>query len=169
MTSKPLSYRQIMVGRFMTGLSGMDETFATLLDAGRDPKEDLGSELVRLMGESNYIPHSAQADYAAALLREYRQAWERRQSGAPPAPREMWRGIPREQVPWFPVLDEAKCDGCDKCLRFCGSGVFARRESGVVYVAEPFRCLVGCDACARLCRWRAITFPPKHVVTMLGK
>jgi NAD-dependent dihydropyrimidine dehydrogenase PreA subunit len=76
--------------------------------------------------------------------------------------------MPREQVPWFPALDETLCDGCIKCLEFCSHHVYARREDGVVYVAEPYDCVVGCDECARLCKRRAITFPPRLSLMLLA-
>jgi NAD-dependent dihydropyrimidine dehydrogenase PreA subunit len=170
MTNRPtLSYRQIVVGRFPVGLTGLEEIFQSLYDLHREPEDRLGPELVQHAQGHNYIPTSAEADYAAALLREYRLFWEQQQSGTP-RKREMWQGIPREQVPWFPVLDESLCDGCDKCMRFCGNGVYAKRDSGTVYVARPMNCVVGCDACARLCRYRAITFPPRSMLaTLRGK
>ena len=184
--SQSLSYRQIIVGRFPVGLTGLEEIFQSLYDLNREPEERLGPELVQHAQGHNYIPASAEADYAAALLREYRVFWEQQQAGTP-RKREMWQGIPREQVPWFPVLDESRCDGCDKCLKFCGNAVYAKRDtgtpsrsggagssssahlggSGTVYVAQPMNCVVGCDACARLCRYRAITFPPRAMLNAL--
>ena len=163
-----LSYRQIMVGRFPTGLNGLDEIFASLYEANRSPDNGLGPELVYHARQHNYIPTSADAEFAAALLREYRTYCEHKRSGEPPK-RETWQGIPREQVPWFPVLDETLCDGCDKCLQFCANSVYAKRDNGVVYVAEPMNCVVGCDACARLCAHRAITFPPRAILTTLTR
>jgi NAD-dependent dihydropyrimidine dehydrogenase PreA subunit len=174
---RQLSYRQIQVGRFPVGLTGLDEIFQSLFDLHREPENRLGLELVQHARGHNYIPTSAEADYAAALLREYQLFCEQQESGKP-RKREMWQGIPREQVPWFPVLDESRCDGCDKCLKFCSNGVYAKRDtgtpsrhhlggSGTVYVAQAMNCTVGCDACARLCRYRAITFPPRSMLHML--
>ena len=164
-----LSYCQILVGRFPTGLTGLDEIFASLYEAGHEPTEALEAELVYHARQHNYIPSSAEADFAAALLKEYRNYCERRKSGqeGPPA-RSTWRGMPRELVPWFPVLDEALCDGCDKCLQFCPNNVYAKRDTGPVYVAQAMNCVVGCDACARLCRHRAITFPPRAILAAAG-
>lgn len=164
-TETTLSCRQILVGRFPTGLSGLDEIFVSLYEAGRRPTDELGAELVYHTRQHNYIPPSAEGDFAAALLNEYRTYYESRQSGQQgPPKRATWRGLPRELVPWFPVLDESLCDGCDKCLQFCASQVYAKRDSGTVYVDQPMNCVVGCDACARLCRYRAITFPPRAIL-----
>lgn len=164
-----LTYRQIMVGRFPTGLNGLDEVFASLYEDQKEPSDALGSELMALVRRHNYLPSSAEADFKSALVREYRKYFDLRRSGRDPVrKRETWQGIPREQVPWFPVLDETLCDGCDKCLRFCANGVYAKRDNGVVYVSEPFNCVVGCDACARLCRHAAIVFPPRSILISMG-
>ena len=138
--------------------------FESLYQAGRTPADDLGRELVVQAGEHNYIPSSAEHEFAAALSREYRSYWEQKRSGQVMPARP---GLRRQQVPWFPMLDETLCDGCDKCLEFCGNGVYARQDSGVVSVVQPFNCVVGCDACARLCPHRAITFPPRSVLRTL--
>jgi NAD-dependent dihydropyrimidine dehydrogenase PreA subunit len=162
-----LSYRQIMMGHFPVGLNGLDETFESLYQASRCSQDGLQAELVHHVRQYNYVPVSAEADFAAALLREYRTYCEQKRSGEAPKRREPWQGMPREQVPWFPSLDEAHCDGCAKCLKFCGNHVYAKRDDGIVYVAEPYNCVVGCDACARLCAHRAITFPPRRTLTLL--
>jgi len=160
-----VSYRQVMVGRFPTGMTGLDELFEDLFQQGRGLAESLGLELLTRAKEHNYIPRSAEEDFAATLLHEYGKYWKQRQAGQKPgAGRKTWRGIPREQVLWFPMLDQVLCDGCDKCLDFYGNGVYAKRDSGTVHVAQPFDCVVGCDACARLCRHGAITFPPKSML-----
>jgi len=169
MSSNPkLSYHQIMVGGFPSGLNGLDEIFESLYQAGRAPDDGLGPELVYHVRQHNYIPAAAEADFAAALLREYRAYCGQKRSGTAPKKREPWQGMPREQVPWFPALDETQCDGCDKCIKFCSNNVYAKRENGVVYVAEPYNCVVGCDACARLCAHRAITFPPRMSLMLLA-
>jgi Pyruvate/2-oxoacid:ferredoxin oxidoreductase delta subunit len=163
-----LSYRQIMVGGFPAGLNGLDEVFESLYAANRAADDNLGAELVYHIRQHNYIPDSAEADFAAALLREYHTYCEQKRSGEAPKKREPWQGMPREQVPWFPALDETQCDGCDKCIQFCANNVYAERENGIVYVAEPYNCVVGCDACARLCAHHAITFPPRMSLMLLA-
>ncbi|MGO9411005.1 MAG: hypothetical protein ACLQCB_09670 [Spirochaetia bacterium] len=30
-----------------------------------------------------------------------------------------WKGTPREQIPWHPSVDLAKCVSCRKCFEFC--------------------------------------------------
>ena len=168
--SERLSYRQIIVGRFPTGFTGLDEIFQSLFGMNKAPTDDLGLELVSRARELNYIPSSAESDFAAALLREYRSYCEQKQTGRETTPkRETWRGIPREQIAWFPMVDETHCDGCDKCLAFCDSGVYGKRDNGVVHVAQPLHCVVGCDACARLCPHKAIAFPPRSMLRTLRR
>jgi len=159
-----LSYRQVIVGRFPTGFSGLDELFAALYRAGETPADNLGRELVGQARVHNYIPASAEQEFASALLREYRTYWEQKCSGQVMPARA---GPRRQQVPWFPMLDETLCDGCDKCLEFCGNSVYAKKDKGIVSVVQPFNCVVGCDACARLCPHKAITFPPRSVLRTL--
>ena len=166
--NEQLSYRQIMVGRHPTGLRGMEEAFEALYDLDCAPSDDLGQELVARLKPHNYIPSSAQGEFAAALLREYRTYYDEKHSGGHTArQQDTWQGIPRHQVPWFPMLDETLCDGCDKCLEFCSNGVYVKRDSGTVYVAQPLSCVVGCDVCARLCANGAITFPPRSILRTL--
>ncbi len=163
-----LSYRQVIIGRFPTGLSGLDEIFESLYLAGKAPTDELSAQLAARAREHNYIPASLERDFGGALLREYRKFHEQKKSGQTrKAEQNTWRGIPREQVPWFPILDETLCDGCGKCLEFCSRGVYERRDNGVVYVVQPLNCVVGCDACARLCVHKAITFPPRAILRTL--
>lgn len=62
-------------------------------------------------------------------------------------------------VPWFPVIDYARCTNCVQCLDFCLFGVFALRADGTVEVRKPDRCKTNCPACARVCPQVAIIFP----------
>ena len=168
--NEQLSYRQIIVGRHPAGLRGLEEAFEAFYEMDRAPSDEAGQELVARLNLHNYIPASAEGQYVEALLREYRSYWEQRTSGQPTkARRDTWQGMPREQVPWFPMLDEKLCDGCDKCLDFCSNGVYAKRNGGTVYVAQPLNCVVGCDVCARLCPHGAITFPPRSILRTLTR
>lgn len=71
-----------------------------------------------------------------------------------------WRGIPREEIPWFPTIDDVKCIGCRECLNICKNNVLvfdeARQKSTVI---NPYNCVVECRTCARLCPADAISFP----------
>lgn len=72
-----------------------------------------------------------------------------------------YMGIPREKIPWFPVIDEEKCINCGSCLDFCSNNVFEAGETTTI-VANPYNCVVGCSACQRVCDTEAISFPSKE-------
>lgn len=172
--ARNLSYRRVMVEGIPTGMAGLDELFAELAAAGRAPDPSLGPELVRRAAEHNYIVPGHEEAYAEALLREYRRHWEQRtgqgpQASSPPTP-QTWRGHPRHEIPWYPTIYADRCDGCGDCVTFCQYGVFAPNEaSGKVLVVEPFRCLVGCEACVRVCTRGAIAFPPRDVLARFSQ
>jgi len=64
-------------------------------------------------------------------------------------------------IPWFPVIDRARCVSCRQCLEFCLFGVYEKDDDGTVVVVRPQNCKTNCPACARLCPECAIMFP-KH-------
>src|SRR4030043_351087 len=68
---------------------------------------------------------------------------------------QMYQGIPREDIPWFPLIDPDRCDHCLKCLEFCPHGVYESVE-GKLEVANPFNCPVGCSRCQSVCPQKAI-------------
>lgn len=71
-----------------------------------------------------------------------------------------WRGIPREEIPWFPVIDVEKCIGCRECISICKNGVLVFDEvNQKSTVVNPYNCVVECRTCARLCPATAIIFP----------
>ena len=79
-------------------------------------------------------------------------------------------GVPRELIPWAPVIDYSKCNFCLECDEFCPHGVFKRQEGDVkLAVATPSNCVVFCRACAKTCGPDAITFPDKPEVIKLIK
>jgi len=69
-----------------------------------------------------------------------------------------YMGIPREKIPWFPVIDPDKCTNCGSCLDFCSNNVFEAGDEATV-VVNPYNCVVGCAACRKVCDSDAITFP----------
>lgn len=62
-------------------------------------------------------------------------------------------------IPWFPVIDRARCVSCRQCLEFCLFGVYEKDDDGMVIVVRPENCKTNCPACARLCPECAIIFP----------
>jgi NAD-dependent dihydropyrimidine dehydrogenase PreA subunit len=74
-----------------------------------------------------------------------------------------WRGIPREEIPWFPSIDEETCIGCKLCVEFCPNTVLEFDKTlEKARVKHPFNCVVECRACAKLCPVDAITFPNEN-------
>lgn len=77
-----------------------------------------------------------------------------------------WRGIPREDIPWYPVIDPEKCIGCKACIECCKNDAFEFDEStGKTRVKTPYNCVVECRTCARMCPTGAITFPDEAAFT----
>jgi NAD-dependent dihydropyrimidine dehydrogenase PreA subunit len=66
--------------------------------------------------------------------------------------------IPREEIPWFPTIEEALCTNCGICLEFCPNGVYALVEAQT-RVVSPYTCTVGCSQCETKCSPGAIRFP----------
>jgi NAD-dependent dihydropyrimidine dehydrogenase PreA subunit len=62
-------------------------------------------------------------------------------------------------VPWYPVIDAARCVRCGQCVKFCLFGVYATAPDGLPIVARPEKCKNRCPACARICPAAAIIFP----------
>ena len=160
-------YRQIIVEGQPVGLLGLDDVFKDLQAQGRHPQEsDLGMEMVQRLSKDNYIPPSARQGFALALTREYAAFLNRAEGTTASGKRSYgtWRGYPREQIPWYPIVDEDLCDGCGVCLKLCSVGALQPTDNGKVSVADPFACIVGCSSCANVCKPGAIIFPPRSIL-----
>ena len=71
-----------------------------------------------------------------------------------------WRGIPREEISWNPIVDEDACIGCGTCVTGCGRSVYRFDfEAKKAVVVDPLNCMVGCMTCANTCPTGAIGFP----------
>ncbi len=164
-----MSYRQILVDGSPVGLRGLDEAFAALRAAGCKPGDaGLGAEIVGQMRRENYIPDGARDLFAAAFEREYAAYLAQVESGGPARQRGygLWRGYPREAIPWFPTVNEDLCSGCGVCLKLCSTHCLGPADGGKVRVADPFACVVGCSSCANVCKPKAITFPPRAMLEL---
>jgi NAD-dependent dihydropyrimidine dehydrogenase PreA subunit len=76
-----------------------------------------------------------------------------------------WKGIPREEINWAPIVDRDKCTGCGMCVTSCGRSVFDYDwENKKAIVARPLQCMVGCTSCEVWCVFNAISFPDKNYI-----
>ncbi len=157
------SYSQIMIGRAMTGVIGLQEIIAALHQDGMTPDDPaLGVQLLSEFSKRNYVPPTARAAYEEALRREYRRYVEAQRTGQTG---RLWRDARKEHRPWFPTLFEPKCDGCGKCLDVCPNGVLGwNADETKVLVLEPYECAPACQRCAQACPLGAIVMPPMAVL-----
>ena len=79
-----------------------------------------------------------------------------------------WHGVPRQEIPWFPTVNNDACIGCELCFVTCGREVYEieltperRRKARV---DRPYNCMVGCSTCAMVCPTEAISFPLRDIV-----
>jgi NAD-dependent dihydropyrimidine dehydrogenase PreA subunit len=71
--------------------------------------------------------------------------------------------VPREKIAWFPTINNDACIGDRECFNFCKNNVFEWDEAeGRPMVANPYKCVLGCDACMQICPVKAITFPSQQ-------
>lgn len=79
-----------------------------------------------------------------------------------------YKGIPREEIPWYPSIDEEKCTACGTCADFCHNSVYSIKDKA--RVTNPFGCVVGCTGCLDKCPEGAISFPKmKEFVKVIQK
>jgi NAD-dependent dihydropyrimidine dehydrogenase PreA subunit len=76
-----------------------------------------------------------------------------------------WKGVPREEIDWAPIIDIDKCTGCGMCATSCGRSVFDYNwENKKAVVVRPLQCMVGCTSCEVWCVFNAISFPDKKYI-----
>lgn len=66
--------------------------------------------------------------------------------------------ISRQDIPWFPRIDEMRCNGCGACVSFCPHSVYAEGD-GKAEAANPYGCEVGCSGYVPKCPEGVISFP----------
>ena len=78
---------------------------------------------------------------------------------------EMYKGIPRNKIPWYPTIDYEKCINCGKCVEYCTLGAYEFEEKDGKkrpVVKNPYNCVVLCTGCESQCPVGAITHPSKQ-------
>ena len=81
---------------------------------------------------------------------------------------EMWHGIPRRDIPWFPTVDADACIGCSLCYTTCGRNVYEMRDNKAIPV-KAMSCMVGCSTCGTVCPVEAISFPDRNMIWKLER
>lgn len=81
---------------------------------------------------------------------------------------DLWHGIPRKDIPWFPTVDSDACIGCTLCFLSCGRGVYEMQDNKSVAV-NPYNCMVGCSTCGTVCPTQAIAFPERELIWKLER
>ena len=141
------------VGGLEVGISGLSEIFEKGLEHMDESDEEIKIVLLTELKARNYVPSSVEKEYMAALWSEYKRARVQRREDV----EQSYKGIPRDEIPWFPKVDSKKCSGCSSCVEFCSQGVFT--FDGRSRVTKPYNCVVGKSSCRAFCPERAITFP----------
>jgi NAD-dependent dihydropyrimidine dehydrogenase PreA subunit len=78
---------------------------------------------------------------------------------------QLYLGIPRHLIPWYPTIDAEKCVGCKECIEFCHDTVYEYvEETRKVIVANPWHCQVYCQSCTHACNKDAISFQDRRDV-----
>lgn len=81
---------------------------------------------------------------------------------------ELWFGIKRENIHWFPTIDYNKCSRCMACMNKCTHGVYAKDDDNPKVVNKT-ACVVGCTGCQKVCPENAISHPSKEYLKQLSK
>lgn len=87
------------------------------------------------------------------------------------ADKETFMGVPRKEIPWWPIIDYNKCNFCMECDKFCKHNVYTKidDEKKKLIVESQYNCVVFCRACAKTCAPDALIFPDKREITNLIK
>ena len=143
----------LKVGGLEVGVSGLSEILERGLEYMDASDNDIREVLLSEMKARNYVPSSAQEEYMRSLWTEYKKARVLRKEQIAMS----YKGIPREEIPWFPKVDENRCCGCSSCVEFCTQSVFS--FDGKSHVIKPYNCIVGSSSCRSFCPEKAISFP----------
>ncbi len=77
---------------------------------------------------------------------------------------ETYKGVPRNKIPWYPIIDYENCVSCGKCVDYCKLGAFEVEETEGkkrIVVKNPYNCVVLCTGCEPQCPAGTITHPSK--------
>jgi NAD-dependent dihydropyrimidine dehydrogenase PreA subunit len=143
-----------VVGGLEVGISGIGDIIERALERLDEPDETVKELLLAELKARNYVPGGSEGEYIRSLWNEYKKLRVQRREQT-----EMsHKGIPRDEIPWFPTIDPSKCTGCSSCADFCTQGVF-KFDGKISHVVKPYACTVGKSSCRSFCPEKAISFP----------
>lgn len=145
----------LKVGGLEVGIAELGEIIEKGLEHAEEPDAEQKAALLFELKARNYVPSSVEKEYLAALWTEFKK----HRSVHKDKLEDSYRGIPREEIHWFPSVDQKLCSGCTSCVEFCAQGVFHFAE-GRSHVVRPHNCIVGNSNCRSFCPEKAISFPP---------
>ena len=143
----------LRVGGEDLGISGLDVIIEKGLEHIEATDDEQKQVLLLELKARNYVPSSVEEEYMAAVWVDYKKARIIRRDQLEAS----YKGIPREEILWYPKVDPKKCSGCSSCVEFCVQGVFT--FDGRSHVTKPYNCVVGNTSCRAFCPEKAITFP----------
>jgi len=135
------------------GISGLDEIVAKGLESTDRPDAEQREILLKELKARNYVPAPVEQSYLEAVWVHFKEQRAKKLGWI----EEKYHGIPREQIHWHPTIDISKCNSCGACAKFCKRGVYTFDEGP--RVTNPFRCVVSCTGCQKVCGEGAISFP----------
>lgn len=144
------------IGGTEVGVAGLDEIMEAALQRMDCPDDEVKEVLMGELRARNYVPSSVRDEYMTVLWAEYKKLRARRKDEV----EESYKGIPREDIPWYPKVDKSRCEGCSSCVEFCSQHVFEFFD-GRSQVVRPYNCLVGKSSCKAFCPDSAISFPTR--------
>jgi len=149
---KPTSKRLIVDGQEV-GISGLDEIVAKGLEEVDKTDAEQRETLLTELRARNYVPNGVEKSYLEAVWVYFKGERAKKLGWV----EEKYQGIRREDIQWFPTIDSAKCDACGSCVKFCKRGVYTFADGP--HVTNPYRCVVSCTGCQKVCDAGAISFP----------
>ena len=145
--------KHLIIGGQEVGIAGFDSIMAKGLEhVGGSDKEQRAALLMELKSH-NYVPEAVEKEYIEAIWAEFRQVRGKHLGQI----EERFQGIPREEIAWFPSIDYDRCSTCGKCVEFCHRGVYTFDDKP--HVENPYRCVVACTGCQKICPEGAISHP----------
>lgn len=150
-----LKVQKITVDGIETGLTGLENAIMYVKGLNLFDEEKIKEELlIKIKELGNYITPSKEKSYKNALFEEYINHLNNEEK------KTKISNIPREEIAWYPTINEELCTSTGKCVDFCQKGVYVWDEQkNKPIVKNPYNCTVFCSGCEQICPSGAISFP----------